>query len=441
MDWGLGNPNKTAILIGCLMAACWMLARIRRAGFALALGSFVALGACLIHTYSRGGLLAAAAGQLVLLARADRPWRRGRAIAVSVALAAIAAYANWDAVGAARRLGLSFEGDRSITNRLAIWRAAPRMMVDAPAGWGWGRSGWAFSQWYQDPSTRYEYHSLVNSHLTWMVEMGWPGRCTYVAVAMATLVLCWPRRGASAVPLAVWVTFLSGATFSSTMEAPALWILPALALGHASWHRVRAHEWPPKTAWLAIAATSAGALLAIAIAGTSATHGPRIHGSPEVTHVGTAGPLFLLPDPDVRILGTHYGAEIRRLASDPQRPGQWLVSRGLRLPKVAPENPDGMTIILSGQPSEPTLRALEVFQNASLILLNSLDGTTLDRISGGHRGPLRAFFGQRRSDSGAREVIDVAKARGIDHVVVRGAAMYLRQWPSFVTEQKATQNE
>lgn len=44
MDWGLGNPNKTAALIACLMIGLWALAFIRKWGFWVALVGFTALG-------------------------------------------------------------------------------------------------------------------------------------------------------------------------------------------------------------------------------------------------------------------------------------------------------------------------------------------------------------------------------------------------------------
>ena len=439
MDWGFGNPNKTAILIGCLMAACWILTRIRRGGFTMALGSFIALGGCLIHTYSRGGIVAAAVGQLVILARAGRPWPRGRALAIVAALVAMAAYASWDGVGAARRLGQSPSSDRSIGNRLAIWRTAPRMMVDAPGGWGAGRSGWAYSQWYQDPSTRYEYRTLVNSHLTWLVEMGWPGRVAYVAVILSVLAVCWPRRGGTPVPCAIWIVFLSGAAFSSIMEAPALWALPVLALLFSIWDRYWASAWPHGIAWLSIGIGSAGAVATMAITGAALNSNPKIHGAPRAVHVGDSGPLFLLPDPDPRVLGTHYGMEIRRLCGDPRRPQQWLVSQGPHLRKEATTQTADQIVVLSGRPTNETCPALKDFRGNRLIWLNPLDGVSLDKIIVEHQGITRIFYGQKRSDSGVRECIAAAKARGIDCAAVRGAVMYLRQWPSLLSDDKRTE--
>src|SRR5436190_512549 len=78
MDWGLGNPNKTAALIALLMIAVWGLAYLRRGGFWAALALFTGLGICLMHTMSRGGLIAALLGTLPLLYFAKKPWPKTR---------------------------------------------------------------------------------------------------------------------------------------------------------------------------------------------------------------------------------------------------------------------------------------------------------------------------------------------------------------------------
>ena len=68
LDWGFGNPNITAGLIATLLMAVWGLAFIHRWGFWPALVGFTALGVCLLQTASRGGLVAAILGGVVLVA-------------------------------------------------------------------------------------------------------------------------------------------------------------------------------------------------------------------------------------------------------------------------------------------------------------------------------------------------------------------------------------
>src|ERR1700734_2850965 len=74
MDWGLGNPNKTAALIAILMIAIWVIAYLHKWGFWVALVPFTALGVCLIHTVSRGGIVALGIGLTAVVCTIPTPW-------------------------------------------------------------------------------------------------------------------------------------------------------------------------------------------------------------------------------------------------------------------------------------------------------------------------------------------------------------------------------
>ncbi|MCX6963190.1 MAG: O-antigen ligase family protein [Verrucomicrobia bacterium] len=157
MDWGLGNPNKTAALIAILMVAVWSLAYLRNRLFWVSLVLFSALGICLVHTFSRGGMVAAFCGLIPLLVCLRRPLPMKRIVGV------VAAF--WLIIGASiylqahERYGQGVvQEDRSISNRFVLWKAAPTMMVDAPGGWGFGQSGKAYMDWYQ-PLDRNESYS------------------------------------------------------------------------------------------------------------------------------------------------------------------------------------------------------------------------------------------------------------------------------------------
>src|ERR1700722_12989777 len=86
MDWGLGNPNKTAVLIAALMIAVWALAYIRKWGFWLGLPLFTGLGFFLVHTYSRGGVIGAFAGLMAVLYNLPRPWPKNKLVGVSISI-------------------------------------------------------------------------------------------------------------------------------------------------------------------------------------------------------------------------------------------------------------------------------------------------------------------------------------------------------------------
>jgi hypothetical protein len=245
MDIGFGNPNKTATLFAMLMVAAWAFLNIRRWGYWGALGLFTFFGFCLVHTFSRGGMCAAFVGVGVMLFTYPKRWYRFQLIGVGVALTIIAAASLQ--LGATRRYAQGLlQEDLSITHRLAIWKEVPRMMVDAPEGWGGGESGRAYMEWYQPLSRFEEYRTLVSSHLTWLVELGWPFRLGYVFAWLLILRLCWPSPATPvrSIGLGIWTAFGISGLFSSVAESRLLWILPGMSLFAILLERIAKGCWP-----------------------------------------------------------------------------------------------------------------------------------------------------------------------------------------------------
>lgn len=277
MDWGFGNPNKTAAFIAILMMAIWMLPVVRRWLFWVALPAFIWLGGCLLHTMSRGGVVAAGVGYGVLLLylRSMRPWHRGKAIAVVVAVGVMLVLASATVARTSTRFAQSHT-DRSVSNRLVIWSQAPRMMLDAPWGWGIGNSGATYMGWYQPLENTESYRTLVNSHLTWLVELGWPLRLLYLCGWGAVFVLCSGSRLVNrtkafllcGVAGGLWAAFFVAALFSSVAEVPTLWILPMLSLAGVLVMRSAQHLWPSRRVWAMGGCIVALMLVALIVCGT-----------------------------------------------------------------------------------------------------------------------------------------------------------------------------
>lgn len=243
MDWGLGNPNKTAALIAMLMVAVWGFAYWKRRGFWLSLPLFTILGVCLVHTFSRGGIIAAFSGilPLLLFLRRPFPWKRISAVIVAI----------WMIFGASiylqahERYGQSLvQEDRSVSNRLEIWKKAPTMMTDASGGWGIGNAGQAYMNWYQPLDRNESYRTLVSSHLTWLVELGWWGRFLYLAGWLMIFLVCLPSAKASwlSVPFGIWLALFFSASFSSVAESLWLWIVPGVAFTWSLVWRIRTRQ-------------------------------------------------------------------------------------------------------------------------------------------------------------------------------------------------------
>ncbi len=383
LDWGLDNPNKTAALIAMLMVGIWVLPFVYRPLFWLALVVFTGLGVCLMQTASRGGLAALAIGLGCLALFAPRPWPRARMAGLMVAGWIIIGGAVWLQTSHRLAQGIGSE-DKSISHRLELWRVAPRMMVDAPGGWGFGNAGAAFMQWYQPVDRTEGYRTLVNSHLTWLVEMGWAGRFLYVFGWLTILALCWPEGGWNinhshpawlAIPFGIWIAFAISAWFSSVAESPWLWAVPLGSLPWALGWRVKTRRWPRQLQWLASAGISCALLAALFILGSRPVAGPRLRlsGSRMVLGEAVVPEVWLVADPAT--LGNAYGRTLRgylqTVAAANPAP---LASVGIV--KSVSELPVGelqsSTMVVAGTLSTPELAQLKAVapRCGKLILLN-----------------------------------------------------------------------
>lgn len=362
MDWGLGNPNKTAALIAILMIAVWALAYIRKGGFWMALVLFTGFGVCLIHTFSRGGLIAAAAGLVILIWQAPRPWPRRKMIAVAISTWVIVGFSVF--VQAHERYGQGVVSeDRSITNRLSLWKSAPAMMVDAPGGWGIGQSGISYVRWYQPVERHEPYRTFVNSHLTWLVELGWPGRFLYLGGWTLVLLLCWPANArALAIPLGVWISFAVSAAFSSVAESFWLWIIPAFALVFAIGFRIWRRSWPKLSAFILPPAVAALLCLAIFLIGSRPESLVKRRG--DMVIFGKGNPEYLVLA-HTATLGENYHRVLRQTAEKMPLP-----TVGIAESAAALRDSKNTTVILTGLGGSDNSEALRaIFQNAGQIIL------------------------------------------------------------------------
>jgi hypothetical protein len=363
MDWDFGNPNKTATLITLIMIAVWGLCYIWKRGFWMALGLFIGFGTCLILTQSRGGLIGAIVGELIVLAWIPRPYPLSRSLAVAgscVALIILALVLNTET-----RITKGFSGeDLSIKNRLLIWEQVPAMVHDAPNGWGLGKSGDAYMQWYQ-PITRGEgYRTLVNSHLTWLAEFNWWGRIAYVTSWGFIFILLWPcsKHRWFSIPFALWIAFGICASFSSVAEAPILWIIPLTALIQVLMTRFQEKNWPRPGAWVAVAVA-----LTVVMGGARLWKSNAASSSIFCPHAGTvticsASPKLWLISPDKAVLGEHYGHEIRRGFADETI----FKQMGLGIASELKNVPQNQIVIFSG----PVPATFAASNPARIILIN-----------------------------------------------------------------------
>jgi hypothetical protein len=364
MDWGFGNPNKTAALIALIMIAVWTFGYIRKWGFWAAFTLFTGLGVCLILTQSRGGLVGVVIGGLIVLAWAPRPFPFWRSLAVIVACAALAVFAL--AINAESRYVKGLSGkDQSIENRFLIWKQVPSMIHDAPNGWGIGKSGDAYMQWYQPINRGEGYRTLVNSHLTWLTELNWLGRIGYVFSWAAIFVLLWPRRDCRwfSIPFATWIILGVCASFSSVAEVPLLWVIPIMALVGVLVVRYRRSLWPEARLWIWGAFASISTIAIIWLEGTLLATPSNIHCPYEgVVTLGAVSPKIWIIAPNRSVLGEHFGHEARQ----GYEANAVYSQTGLGIVTLLKDAPAKQTLVFSGQ----VPLSLEASHPAQIILIN-----------------------------------------------------------------------
>ena len=229
------NPNKGGCLMAQIALVALSLLLFARRWWMKVIGGVAAAAAffVLVLTQSRSAFVAFVLGAAILAAFRARTlftWRRFLIAAGIVCVAAaVLAFAG---VGTRFTTGLVNTSDASDALRVKIVKAVPAMMVDAPSGWGLGLSGSAYANWYQAPNEFRVVRTLVNSHLTWLVELGWCGRVAYLCVLFAFMFILFDaaKRGANPLPLALFAAFFAAGLFNSVMEARMLWFIPCASL-------------------------------------------------------------------------------------------------------------------------------------------------------------------------------------------------------------------
>ncbi len=235
LDFGFGNPNKTAIMIAQLIIFCLFLLsllprREKLLRWVSMSGAFVLL-LLLMQTFSRGGAVALALGLVPIVV----VYRKKITRKILLILGGVATVLCFHAVyiGFIERLLKGFFlSDASVENRFRIWSEAPKMIASASNGWGWGNSGLAYMRWYQDLGSAEKYRTLINSHLTWMVEGDWLFRFLYVIAWCVVFCLCYPGKESprKAFAFSLWLVLAVGMCFSSVGELAFLWVLPIISL-------------------------------------------------------------------------------------------------------------------------------------------------------------------------------------------------------------------
>ena len=244
------NPNKTGTVIAGLfllfvsLALCNGFGKVQKIAF----GAISALSVvALLLTESRGAFLGALVGLFSILIFHFRHGIKGvpvkKIVVPFVVLLLAVSAAMYFHVGDrfTRKL---FETGGTNAVRVDIFKNAPYMMADAPSGWGMGNSGAAYCMWYRDAEVRTTPRTLLNSHLTWMVEIGNIARFAYLfGWALVLMLLGYAAwRGHGAFPFACVLSLGISAMFNHVMEDWVCLALPVIGVAVGIW-RLRPVRW------------------------------------------------------------------------------------------------------------------------------------------------------------------------------------------------------
>jgi len=189
------------------------------------------------------------------------------------------------------------------------------MLAAAPNGWGSGNSAEAYEQWFEPVGEDVALRHLLSSHLTWLVEFGWPLRWLYLFLWMAVIALMFPGQTFN-FPIwgiAVWTAFMVALFYNAAGEwwnwpLPVLWLIAALAF------RFRKRTFPGIYYWIFSALVS-GILagLPFVVFGLKPSE-QQVRGCDggNVVLIGVGKPTVAILGPSKEVLGTFYGQEIRK---------------------------------------------------------------------------------------------------------------------------------
>jgi len=330
LRWNLGwaSPNYAGAFVAMLLALSFGLSgsRWRWGFFVLELGGLFLLA----KTYSRGALVAWSAAWLFgvlstgrLFAKSAWLWL-ARLAALGIILYSVGF--QWSRVDAHRTD--TIQADRSVGNRLTLWKGGLRMVAAAPlSGWGAGESGRAYQQWFQDLEREERFTTMVNSYLSVAVEYGLPVFVICLFILCLPVVWAWQlARAGSFLAMALGaslVSWLVANGFSTLWIEWRLWIVPGIICIFLT-----GYLWTEREVQLkAIMSTGILALVTTVVlytAGSALSKDKTLVISPRregvvMTSKNTASAKWHIW-PDEEVLGGFYGKELRRWLIDKESP-------------------------------------------------------------------------------------------------------------------------
>lgn len=277
--------------------------------------------------------------------------------------------------------------------------------------------------WYQPIDRHERYRTLVNSHLTWLVEFGWGGRFALIwawLLALGFGCVRWRARG-DPLPLAVWISFATAAFFSSVAEDWVVGVVPAVTLAPATWTFCSATATTRRVVAISTLLASGFVLSVFVVLGVSCrpTDVLPIHRALDGTRltVGKGSPKDWVVYDAETMGGAAFGRLLRAFAQTSDGQGR---SYGIACDLEAVPT-DARRLALCGRSADAGPRALARFAALTDVRILSPNRPADWLLAHGQRPSIRVFCGEFAPACPAEDV------KGL--TVISGAAGYLPGWP------------
>lgn len=313
------NPNDVATFIVVLILSLPILLKWSKHWGWFVWPVETILIALLVGTGSRGGVLALICGliiSVILCCRLGamlRGWKTWTSIGLAVVLGVgvgLIIFPKGFRIGT-----VDVSPDASAGRRLEVWSTVPAMLASAPNGWGIGNSAEAYEQWFEPVGEAVELKHLLSSHLTWLVEFGWPLRWLYLFLWLAAIALLVPDRKFSfpILGLAVWTAFFVALFYNAAGKwwnwpLPVLWLLAVLIL------RCRQKTFPTWHYWI-MSVFISGVFVGLPFVRFDLDRSQtsiRAWDGGNIVLIGAGKPIIAILGPSKDVLGNFYGQEIRQ---------------------------------------------------------------------------------------------------------------------------------
>ena len=210
-------------------------------------GVAVATAMSLVFSQSRGGILAAGLGVVVLVGL-SRGVRRPLVVVAScvVGTALLTGLGSTETrlPGPIEAVVVRFDQDSTAGGRTAAWQLALRLARERPAtGWGFGTSEEVFGPEVHTIGSVFQGALVHNSYLQILLELGPAGVFLLLLVLSGALIFGWPSAGADPLRAAIYGALIAGSV-SAVVESTLLsvgsifgftfWFLAAASV-HLRW--------------------------------------------------------------------------------------------------------------------------------------------------------------------------------------------------------------